>query len=104
MHTRRFHGYVHERAILGRCNTRHGAFRLTRGRWRDRELRALSTVPCFKHLLSAKGSRHAFGIAQSTRKECIHLCSHSGPIHGFWLDMAHLMGERWVTQTRVRAL
>ena len=33
-------------------------------------------------LVSAKGSRHAFGIAQSTRKECIHLRSHSGPIHG----------------------
>jgi len=25
MHTRRFRGYVHERAILGRCNTRHCA-------------------------------------------------------------------------------
>ena len=47
-----------------------------------RGLRALSTVPRCRHLVSAKGSRHAFGIAQSTRKECIHLRSHSGPIHG----------------------
>ena len=52
-----------------------------------------------KHRLSAKSSRHAFGIAQSTRKECIHLCSHSGPIHG--LTWRILMGERLVTQTRV---
>ena len=73
MHARHFLGYVHERAILGRCNTRHGEF--------IRGLRALSTVPRCKHFLSAKGSRHAFGIAQSTRKECIHLRSHSGPIH-----------------------
>ena len=34
LHTRRFRGYVHGRAILGRCNTRHaGAFRSTRGQW-----------------------------------------------------------------------
>ena len=26
-------GYVHERAIFGRCNTRHCAFRSMRGRW-----------------------------------------------------------------------
>jgi len=44
-------GYVHERAILGRCNTRHCAFRSTRGRWWVRGLRALSAVPRCKHLL-----------------------------------------------------
>jgi hypothetical protein len=32
MHTRRSRGYVHGRVILGRCNTRHGAFRSTRVR------------------------------------------------------------------------
>jgi len=34
-----------------RCNTRHGAFRSTRGRWWVRGLRALSTVPRCKHLV-----------------------------------------------------
>ena len=39
--------------------------------------------------------------AKSTRKECIYLCSlHSGPINGLaWRIL--IMGERWVTQTRV---
>ena len=47
----------------------------------QRATRAVDGAALQAALLSAKGSRHAFGIAQSTRKECIHLCSHSGPIH-----------------------
>ena len=40
-------------------------------------------VSSITHRLSAKGSRHACeNNAQSTRKECIYLCSHSGLIHG----------------------
>ena len=66
----------------------------------QRATRAVDGAALQAALLSAKGSRHAFGIAQSTRKECIHLCSHSGPIHG--LTWRILMGERWViTQRRV---
>jgi hypothetical protein len=34
------------------------------------------------------------GLPKATRKECIHLCSHSGPIHG--LTWRILMGKRWV--------
>ena len=39
------------------------------------------------------------GLPKARGKECIHLCSHSGPIHG--LTWRILMGERWFTQRRV---
>ena len=65
MHTRRFRGYVHGRAILSRHNTRHGALLDRREVGGEPESYARcrrSTVPCCKHLLSAKISWHTFAI------------------------------------------
>ena len=99
MYTRRFRGYVHERAIFGWCNTRHCAFRFVDER----------------SVVSQRATRAVDGAALQASCECkgIPACvcdcpKHAQGVHSLaqplrahtWLDVAHLMGERWVTQTR----
>ncbi len=72
-HTGRFRAsiYVHARAIWAGATLDmvHLDRREVSGEPKSYARCLIYTVPCCKHLLSAKGSQHAFESAQSTGKE-----------------------------------
>ena len=101
MHTKRFRGYVHRRAIWGRCNTRHGAHLDRREvggagepemytrcrRCRVASIFCVQMDPSMRLGLPKARAKNAF--------TCQPLRAHTRLLTCWRI----LMGERWVTQT-----